>query len=111
MIFSAWRVIVDSFLTEVLLLTVDSGCSLQEIEKNFTITNALTWVTVTWPTLSQMTIKKCFPKAGFMFNVDANGFEEEDNIPLAQLFPTIKHILVDLEQFALIDSDVPTERG
>lgn len=107
-----FKMIYRSYFIKRLLTCVDSACSLQEIEKNITITNALIWVTVAWRKLSPVTIKKCFAKAGFTNNIDANdGFEEEDNIPLAQLFPTIKDTLMDLEQFALIDSDVPTESG
>lgn len=104
-----FKMIYRSYFIKRLLTCIDSGSSLQEVEKSITLTNALIWITVVWRNLSPMTIKKCFAKAGFMCNVDSNGFEEQDNIPLAELFPTIKDTLVDLEQFALIDSNVPTE--
>lgn len=49
-------------------------------------------------------IKKCFSKTGFTYDS-----EDEDNIPLAQLFPAIKDPIINLKQFAMIDSDVVRE--
>lgn len=92
-----FKMLYRSYLIKRLLTCIDSGCPLQEIENNITITNA------------PMTIKKCFMKAGFMCNTNIDDFEEEDNIPLAQLFPTIKDTFVNLKQFAFIDSDLLTE--
>lgn len=103
-----FKMLYRSYFIKRLLTYVDSGCPLQEIEKNITLTNALIWISVAWRTLSAMTIKKCFSKAGFT-NIDVEDFEEEDNIPLAQLFPTLNDTFVSLKEFASIDSDVETE--
>lgn len=104
-----FKMLYRSYLIKRLLTCIDSGSPLQEIENNITITNALIWVSVAWRNLSPVAIKKCFMKAGFMCNTDIDDFEEEDNIPLAQLFPNIKDTFVNLKQFATIDSDLPTE--
>lgn len=104
-----FKMLYRSYLIKRLLTCIDSGNSLQEMEKNITIANALIWVSVAWRNLSPTTIKKCFIKAGFMCNIDFDDFEEEDNIPLAQLFPTVKDTFVSLKQFASFDNDLQTE--
>lgn len=104
-----FKMLYRSYFIKRLLTYVDSGCSLQEIEKNITLTNALIWISVAWQTVSPLTIKKCFSKAGFQCNVNMDDFEEEDNIPLAQLFPTLNDTFLNLKTFALIDNDVATE--
>jgi hypothetical protein len=104
-----FKMLYRSYFIKRLLTYVDSGCPLQEIEKNITLTNALIWISIAWQNLSPITIKKCFSKAGFLCNIDTEDFEEEDNIPLSQLFPTINDTFVNLKQFALIDKEVATE--
>lgn len=104
-----FKMLYRSFFIKRLLTCVASGRAFQEIEKNITLVNALIWVSVAWRNLSPATIKKCFIKAGFMCGSEIDEFDEEDNIPLAQLFPTIQDTLLNLKEFAAIDNDVETE--
>nr|CAI5870029.1 unnamed protein product [Callosobruchus analis] len=61
--------------------------------------------------VSQATILKCFAKAGFLKGVaQEDNFDEEDEIPLAQLVPVLKNMPgASLENYARIDCNVVTE--
>lgn len=105
-----FKMIYRGFLVKRILTFIDSGYSFQEIQKNITIANALIWIAAAWKKLSPNTIKKCFSKVGFLQNnQNIDDFDEEDDIPLTQLFPTIADTLLNLKQYASIDNDILTE--
>lgn len=107
-----FKLIYRSLIVKRLLSCVDSDCSFQETEKQITIANTLIWISVAWKKLSPDTIKKCFSKAGFSQSeaeAEVSIEEEEDNVPLAQLFPKINDASINLKEFASMDDEVLTE--
>lgn len=105
-----FKILYRQYLIKRLLTFIDSGCDFEASEKSLNLTSALIWITSAWKKVSPLTIKKCFSKAGFYEIVQEEAsFCEEDEIPLAQLFPSINNKIVSLKEFALIDSDAPTE--
>nr|CAI5860876.1 unnamed protein product [Callosobruchus analis] len=73
--------------------------------------SALVWIVAAWKSVSQATILKCFAKGGFLKGVaQEDNFDEEDEIPLAQLVPVLKNMPgASLENYARIDCNVVTE--
>lgn len=104
-----FKVIYRSFLIKRLLTFIDSECDFENSEKNINLANALIWITVAWKKVSPATIKNCFSKSGFSVIQEDLMFDEEDEIPLAQLFTTVGNEIVDLCEYASVDNHVPTE--
>lgn len=81
----------------------------EKAEKSINLSSAMVWIVAAWKNVSSTTVKKCFQKAGFIETLQENEtFEEEDDIPLSQLFsgiPGNPH----LENYLQIDSNIPTE--
>lgn len=105
-----FKLIYRNFFIRRLLAFIDSGCDFENCEKNINLSNALIWITAAWKKVSPATVKKCFSKAGFSDIIQEDPhFDDEDNIPLAHLFPTVRNEILDLDEFASFDDDIPTE--
>lgn len=100
------------FLIRRLLTFTNIGDPFEKAEESINLSSAIVWIVAAWKNVSSTTIKKCFQKAGFMETIqEQETFDEEDDIPLSQLFSVLKDIPgnPDLEKYLLIDSDVLTE--
>lgn len=105
-----FKLIYRNFFIKRLLTFVDSESDFENSEKNINLANALVWITAAWKKVSPATIKKCFSKAGFSDVIQEDTiFDEEDEIPLAQLFPRVGNEIVDVDEFTSLKSHVPTE--
>lgn len=100
------------FLIRRLLTFTNTEDPFEKAEKSIDLSSAMVWIVAAWKNVSSTTIKKCFQKAGFMETVQGNDtFDEEDDVPLSQLFSVLKGIPgnSDMEKYLVIDSGVLTE--
>nr|CAI5857987.1 unnamed protein product [Callosobruchus analis] len=107
----SFKIAYRKFLIKRLLTFTNYESSFEEAEKSINLTSALVWIVAAWKSVSQATILKCFAKAGFLKGVaQEDNFDEEDEIPLAQLVPVLKNMPgASLENYARIDCNVVTE--
>ncbi|KAK9727400.1 DDE superfamily endonuclease [Popillia japonica] len=105
-----FKLIYRSFLIKTLSTFVENDCDFEDSEKSINLTSALIWIAAAWKHVSRSTITNCFSKAGFAEVVQSNeDFCEEDEIPIAKLFPKVGSAMASFHDFASIDNDEPTE--
>lgn len=107
-IIHSFKVAYRKYLIRRLLTFTNADHSYEEAEKSINLASALIWIVAAWKNVSSTTISKCFAKAGFLNIVEhGNTFEDEDEVPLAQLFPSLTGVSV--ESYARIDQSALTE--
>lgn len=106
-----FKMIYRKYLIKRLLTFTNTATedAFEKAEKTINLSSAMVWIVAAWKNVSSKTIKKCFQKAGFIETLQENEiFEEEDDIPLSQLFSGIPGN-PNLENYLQIDSNISTE--
>lgn len=103
-----FKMAYKKFLVRRLLSFNNNDNFFEDAEQSIDLTSTLVWISAAWESISPAIISKCFSKAGFLENFQpSEDFNEEDEIPLAQLLSNIQD--ESFENYASLDCNVFTE--
>ncbi|XP_066157788.1 tigger transposable element-derived protein 6-like [Euwallacea fornicatus] len=113
-----FKICYRSIILRHILIKMDSVNNANELAKCINVLEAVFFIHSAWKQVSSTTIKNCFTKAGFRYEVtpiSGEGWDPDDEVPLSKLAEVCKmmrhagHEQTDTDAFINVDNAVQVE--
>ncbi len=105
-IIRSWKAKYKHLLLTRIVSNIDSGETATEIAKSINILDVCRWSASAWDSVTAITIRNCFKKAGF--HQDAQEDDDEDDLPLQALINRIPTAELSADEFPAIEDEIPS---